>query len=140
MMASGSSETGIVGRKYDKIAAFASRAAHQGTLLAIPISAASEQRDDPARGRLRLRDPGPAHELPRQRYQVAKRIVGVSVVHNDREGLAHVDGLEAARDRTQREGSLDNLLPRALRERRPRRQPPAGCIRSPCQPGTSVRS
>ena len=71
-----------------KVAALAGGLAHLGALGAVAVAAAAEERDD-ARAGIR-------RHLAGERGQVAQRVVGVRVVHDDGEGLAGIDGLEAA--------------------------------------------
>ena len=85
----------IVAGQDHEVAARSGRLAHQRPLAAVAVAAASENRDDPAcASPLR-------QKVARQRGQVAQRVVGVGVVHDDGEGLAHIDSLETSCDPVQ---------------------------------------
>ena len=77
----------IVRSQHDDVARASGRLSHQRTLGAVPVAAATEQRDDAARG----------IEFLRGGQQVAQRIIGVRVIHNHQKRLAQIDALEAAR-------------------------------------------
>ena len=70
----------IVAGGNHEVASLARGVAHLGALGAVAIAAAAEERDDAAAGLRR--------QLAGQGDQVAQRVVGVRVVHNDGEGLA----------------------------------------------------
>ena len=107
-MASGIFGAGIVAGGDDEIAAFARGLAHLGALGAVAVAAAAEEGDD-ARA-------GCCGDLAGERGQVAQRVVGVGVVDDDGEGLAGIDGLEAAGnglERGTRRRDRENGTPRA---------------------------
>ena len=81
----------IVGGQHDEIAAASGRLAHQRTLGAVAIAAATEHCDDSG-GRSAARD-----ELAGQGGEIAQRIVGMSIVHDHGERLAAIDALEIVR-------------------------------------------
>ncbi len=74
----------------DEVASLPCGQAHLGAFGAIAIAAAAEDSEDAATG---LRG-----HLARKSSEIAERVVGVRVVDDDGEGLAGVDGLEAAGD------------------------------------------
>ena len=82
----------IVAGGDDEIAALARGLPHLRPLGAVAVAAAAEERD--ARACLILRG-----HLPRERSQIAQGVVGVRIVDDDGEGLAGIDGLEAAGNR-----------------------------------------
>ena len=82
----------IVGGEHDEIAAPPGGLAHQRTLGAVAVAAATEHSDDSPRTSV-ARD-----ELARQSSEIAQRVVGVSVVDDDGEGLAAIDALKSSGD------------------------------------------
>ena len=78
----------IVGSQHHEVTAAPGRLAHQRPLALIAIAAAAEERDHPARLRLRR------NEIARQGCEISQRIISVSVVHDYGEGLAGLDPLE----------------------------------------------
>ena len=79
---------GIVACGDHKVASLPRGLAHLGTLGAVAVAAAAEERDHAAAGLRR--------HLAGKGGQIAQGVVGVGVVHNHREGLAGIDGLKAA--------------------------------------------
>ena len=77
----------VVGRDHREVGESGGDLAHQRPLLAVAIAAAPEHADQP-----------PAGHLPGGVEDVLERVGGVGVVDDDRERLALVDRLEAARD------------------------------------------
>ena len=92
----------IVGSEHDEIAASPRRLAHQRTLGAIAIAAATEHRQH-SRRPAAARD-----ELAGQRREIAQRVVGVGVVDDHRERLAAVDALKSSRDMRERLNAARN--------------------------------
>ena len=86
----------IIRGEHDEITATPGGLAHQGTLGAIAIAAATEQRNDSRSGA------GARNKFTSERGQIAECIVGVGVIHDYSEGLATVDALKSAWDMGQR--------------------------------------
>ena len=97
----------IVGSQHHEIAAPARGFAHQRTLGAIAVAAASENRNYSALAS------GLLHKFARQRGQVAQRIVGVGIVHNHGERLTAIHALKSPRHAAQVHNSFANRLRRA---------------------------
>jgi hypothetical protein len=102
-IASGSSEPRVVARDHDEVGQRGGRGTHERALAAVAVPAGPEDRDDAVGSR----------EPPGRRQDVLEPVGRVRVVHQDREVLARVDGLEAARA----------LAPPAAAPRRSRRRP-----------------
>ena len=75
----------VVGRDDHAVGALGGDASHQRPLLAIAVAAGAEHDGEP-----------PRTELARGAQHVVERVGRVRVVDDDAEGLAHLDGLEAA--------------------------------------------
>ena len=83
----------IVAGKHHEVAATSRRFAHQRTLAAITVATAPENRDHPPG------TPALDEKIPGHRGQVAQRVVGMRIVHDDGKRLAKVHTLEAPRRR-----------------------------------------
>ncbi len=104
-MARGIFGAGIVAGGDDEIAAFARGLAHLGALGAVAVAAAAEERDD-------ARAATCGGHLAGEGGQIAQGVVGVGVVHDHGEGLAGVDGLEAAGNGLERGNGGDEMRER----------------------------
>ena len=115
--------SGIVGSEHDEIATAAGRLAHQRTLGAVAITAATEY------GYHSGCSPATHDELSGQSREVTESIIGVSVVDHHGERLAAVDALESSGHMGQRRDAAGDgrRVATARRSRRP--QPPGCCTR-----------
>ena len=94
----------------DEVASLPGRGAHLGALGAVAIAPAAEEGEDAAAGCA----PSSAGQGP---DEIAQGVVGVRVVHDDRERLARIDGLKAPGHRLELWNGGDELIEGNVRER-----------------------
>src|ERR1051326_8591909 len=94
----------IVGCKHHEITSLPCSARHQRTLCPIAISDATEERNDSS-SRLLL-----CQELASDARQVAKSVVGMSIVHNNNERLRTIDALKPAGYTREARDRIANLI------------------------------